>query len=137
MTRSKKGIELLGNIIAIRSVEDCIRATKKYTEGIRTMRKAHPVQGEEFPSAVFYKYYEVYPDMEIGWDMSADDFMDWVFGETLCLDLMFHYDYRANKASVTIRDGIDAIKKLNLSIPGFKNAVKAVNGMEPIERENV
>jgi len=128
MTRSKKGKEVYGNIISIRALEDCIRATKQYTEGIQTIRKTHPVQGEELPSRVFYKYYEVYPDMEVGLDMDIKDFADWVWGDTPCIDVMFHYDYRANKASVLVRDGDGAVKKLMESIPGFGNALKGING---------
>jgi len=126
MTRVKKGREFRGNIIAIRSVEDCIRATKKYTEGIQTIRKTHPVQGEELPSRVFYKYYEVYPDMEVGLDMSVSDFLEWMWHETPCIDVMFHYDYRINKASVLVRDGDGTVKKLIETIPGFGDALKAI-----------
>ena len=126
MTRIKKGKEVYGNIISIRALEDCIRATKKYTEGIQTIRKTHPVQGEELPSRVFYKYYEVYPDMEVGLDMDYRDFADWVWGDTACIDVMFHYDYRVNKASVLVRDGDGVVKKLIESIPGFLDALKAI-----------
>lgn len=126
MTRVKKGREFHGNIIAIRSVEDCIRATRKYTEGIQTIRKTHPVQGGDFPSQVFYKYYEVYPDMEVGLDMAVNDFFDWLWGETNCIGVMFHYDYRINKASVLVRDGDSVVKKLIESIPGFGDALKAI-----------
>ncbi len=126
MTRKRKGKEFRGNIFALRSLEDCIRATKKYTEGIQTIRKTHPVQGEELPSRVFYKYYEVYPDMEVGLDMAVKDFADWVLGDTLCIDVMFHYDYRINKASVLVRDGDGAVRKLMESILGFGDALKAL-----------
>ena len=126
MTRIKKGNEVYGTILAIRALEDCIRATKKYTEGIQTIKKTHPVQGEELPSRVFYKYYEVYPDMEVGLDMAVSDFFDWLWHETPCIDVMFHYDYRANKASVLVRDGDGAVKKLMESILGFGDALKAI-----------
>ena len=129
MTRKRKGNEFRGNILTIRSVEDCIRSTKKYTEGIQTIRKTHPVQGEDIPSRVFYKYYEVYPDMEVGLDMNVKDFADWVWGDTTCIDVMFHYDYRVNKASVLVRDGDGVVKKLIESIPGFGDALKGINGV--------
>lgn len=128
MTRKKRGKEFYGDILAIRAIEDCIRATKKYTEGIQTIRKAHPIQGSEFPSQVLYKDYEVYPDMEVGLDMSVGDFFDWVWGDTPCLVVMFHYDYREKKASVLVREGNGAVKKLAESIPGFSDALKDVNG---------
>ena len=126
MTRKKKGEEFRGNILAIRSLEDSIRATKKYTEGIQTLRKVHPFQGDDLPSRVFYKYYEVYPDMEVGLDMDIKDFADWLWGDTPCVSVMFHYDYRENKASVLVRDGDGVVKKLSESIPGFLDALKAI-----------
>ena len=129
MTRVKKGKEFRGNILAIRSLEDCIRATKKYTEGIQTIRKTHPVQGDGFPSQVFYKYYEVYPDMEVGLDMDYRDFFDWLWRDTPCIDVMFHYDYRVNKASILVRDGDSAVKKLVGAIPGFGDALKGIYGV--------
>ncbi len=128
MSRKKRGKEFRGNILVIRSLEDCIRATKKYTEGIQTIRTTHPVQGEELPSRVLYKCYEVYPDMEVGLDMDVKDFADWVWGDTPCIDVRFHYDYRVSKASVLVRDGDGAVKKLIESIPGFLDALKAIWG---------
>ena len=117
--RVKNGVEYAGNIIGVRAVEDCIRATRKYTEGVGTMRTKHPVQGEEFRSKVFVKYYEVYPDTELSWDMPAGVAIDWLWGETACIDVTFKYDYRANKASVMVRDGPDAVKELARAIPDF------------------
>lgn len=122
--------EFTGNIESIRAVEDCIRATKKYTEGIGTMRAKHPIQGEEFPSKVFCKYYEVYPEVDVSWDMPAGVALDWLWRETPCLDVIFKYDYRVNKASVSVRDGPSAVKELARSIPKFSDmlAVVIANG---------
>jgi len=61
-------------------------------------------------------------------DMDIRDFADWVFGDTSCIDVMFHYDYRANKASILITEGNDAVRKLIESIPGFGDALRAING---------
>lgn len=131
--------EYTGNIVAIRAVEDCIRATKKYTEGVGTMRTKHPVQGEGFPSKFFRKYYEVYPDTELSWDMPAGIALDWLWGEVSCIDVVFKYDYRVNKASILIRDGVVAIKELSRAIPGFGDALtKATsgeNGSEQVQDE--
>lgn len=129
MSKNKKGCEYPGTILSIRALEDSIRATKKYTEGIRTMRKTHPVQGEDFPSRVFYKYYEVYPSLEISWDMPAGRAIDWLWGEYECIDVLFHYDYRVNKASVLVREGNGAVKKLIEFIPGFGDVLKVINGV--------
>jgi len=133
MTREIKGSEFVSNVNAVRLVEDCIRATKKYTEGIKTVKKPYPdIQGDGSPSHVFYKYYEVYPELDIAsskWDMDVVDFFDWFWGNAPCYDVMFHYDYRSNKASIIIKDGVEAVRKLSDAIPGFGDALKAVNGV--------
>lgn len=120
--------ENASNIANIRAIEDSIRATRRYTEGIGTMRKKHPIQGEEFPSKVFCKYYEVYPETEIYWDMPAGVALDWLWGETPKVDVLFKYDYRSNKASVLVMDGSTALKELEKGIPGFSEALAMVNG---------
>jgi len=118
--------EFCGGIISVRAVEDSIRATKKYTEGVQTIFKKHPVQGTDFPSPVFCKHYEVYPDMEVSWDMPTGKFVEWVTGETPCIDVVFHYDYPQNKAFVEVRDGVKGVKKLADAIPGFSGALARV-----------
>ena len=118
--------EFHGTIVSVRAVEDSIRATKKYTEGVGTLRKKHPIQGEDFPSKMFVKYYEVYPDIELSWDMPAGIALDWLWGETPCLSVLFNYDYRINKASVVIRGGTKAIRELEVAIPEFKVSLAKV-----------
>lgn len=115
--------ETTSNIASIRAVEDCIRATKKYTEGIGTMRKKHPIQGEDFPSKVFCKYYEVYPKTEVSWDMPAGVALDLLWGEVPRVDVTFRYDYRSNKASVLVQNGTTGLKELTNNIPGFREAL--------------
>ena len=127
--RLKQGVEFKGTIISVRAIEDCIRATKKYTEGVGTMRKHHPTQGEgEFPSKKFVKYYEVYPDVDVSWDMSIIDAIFLLAGDrgTFCIDVLFNYDYRANKAEVVVRDGPVAVKQLAKAIPGFSDNLARV-----------
>ncbi len=131
---SNKRSEFAGTIITVRAVEDCIRATKKYTEGIGTIRKKHPIQGEEFPSKMFCKYYEVYPEIDLDQILPLLDAVyaasDWLWGETPRIDVLFNYDYRTNKASVIIHDGPGAVKELAKSIPNFSDilAQVVVNG---------
>lgn len=125
------GSEYTSNIEMCRAVEDCIRASRKYTEGIGTMRLKHPQRtvltiGEGFASKVFSKYYEVYPDLEISWDMPAGTALDWLWGEYKCIDVKFYYDYRNNKARMTIRNGPDGVKELARSIPGFSDALAKI-----------
>jgi len=124
--REASGCVISGNIGDVRAIEDCIRATKKYTEGIGTIRAKHPVQGNGFPSKVFSKYYEVYPKIELSWNMPAGVALDWLWGDTPFFDVVFHYDYRTNEASMTIRDGPEAKKQLVEAIPGFGDAVAFV-----------
>jgi len=107
----------------VRDLEDTIRATRKYTKGAFSKASKHPqrIQGEEFPSRVLTEYYEVYPDLDIGWDMRAGDAWAWVWGDVVHIDITFLYDYRENKAKVTIHGGRDAMEKLKEGIPGFKD----------------
>jgi len=107
------------SILLVRDLEDTIRATKKYTKGAFSKAISHPIQGEQFPSRVLTEYYEVYPDLEIGWDMRAGDAWAWVWGDVVHIDITFLYDYRDNKAKVTIHGGKDAMEKLKEGIPGF------------------
>jgi len=96
-----------------------------------TMRTAHPVQGEDFPSRTFIKHYEVYPDTEITWDMPVGAAIDWLCGDVLRVYVLFRYDYRMNKAAIGIKDGPEAIKQLTRAIPGFGGALQVVNNGGP------
>lgn len=124
--RVKDDYEYSGDILLIRAVEDSIRVTRNYTEGIKTMRQKHPIQGEEFPSRAFCKHYEVYPDVELSWDMSASVAWAWVWGDIRHIDVVFNYDYRGNKASVIIAEGPTAVKELANAIPNFSDALARV-----------
>lgn len=115
-----------GSIPAVQAVEDSIRATKKYTEGIRTMREHRPIQGEKFSSRKFCKHYEVYPTLEVGWDMSIIDAIFWLGKGISCVNVLFEYDYRDNKARVSVEDGQGAERELISAIPGFKDALDRI-----------
>ena len=115
------------SILLVRDLEDTIRATKKYTKGAFSRVVSHPIQGEQFPSKVLTEYYEVYPDLELGWDMRAGDAWAWVWGDVVHIDITFLYDYRDNKAKVTIHGGRDAMEKLKEGIPGFKAAITLID----------
>jgi len=127
---SRNGCEYFGKIPFIRAIEDSIRAAKKYTEGLRTMRAQHPIQGEGFASKVFSKYYEVYPEIDLRggtlWDLPVGVAFDLLWRDTLCIDVIFKYDYRENKASILIKDGADAVKTLAKAIPDFDNTLARV-----------
>lgn len=131
---SRNGCEYVGKIPFIRAIEDSIRATKKYTEGIRTMRTKHPIQGEGFPSKVFCKYYEVYPEVNIRggafWDLPVGVALDWLWRDTPCIDVIFKYDYRENKASILIEDGASAVRTLAEAIPKFSDTLAKVIASE-------
>jgi len=116
------------NILAARDLEDTIRATRRYTKGAfsRVQKHPTPIQGEQFPSRVLTEYYEVYPDLEVGWDMRAGDAWAWVWGDVVHIDVTFLYDYRENKAKVTVRGGKDAVEKLEAGIPVFREALRRI-----------
>ena len=115
--------EFIGNIIAVREVEDAIRATKKYTKGAFSKPAQHPIQGEEFPSRALTEYYEVYPDTELGWDMPASEGWAWIWGDIPHIDVLFKYNYQRNKAMVIIHGGNGVVKLLGEGIPGFAEAL--------------
>lgn len=115
--------EFAGYILDVRAVEDCIRATKKYTKGAFSHPVRHPIQGEEFPSEALSEYYEVYPDMEVGWDMPASDAMDWIWGDTPHIDVRFLYNYRDNKGKIVIYGNTGVVSMLKEGIPNFARAL--------------
>lgn len=122
--------EFIGTVLAVREVEDTIRATKKYTEGIRTVFANHPIQGEEFPSRVLTKVYEVYPDLDIDkkrptWDATMT-FSDWLWGDTPHIDVSFKYNYQRNRAIVKVYGSNGVMKLLGEGIPGFDEALGKV-----------
>jgi len=117
----------VGNIACVRDVEDCIRATKKYTKGAFRKEIQHPIQGGEFPSKQITEHYEVYPDTELSWDMSASEAWAWVWGDVSHIDVVFRYDYQKNWASVTVKAGREAVIELARAIPNFSDTLaKAV-----------
>ena len=115
--------EVTSNIACIIALEDCIRATKKYTKGAFRKTVVHPIQGEEFPSKVLTEYYEVYPNTDIHWDMPIGQGIELVTGYARHIDVLFKYDYRVNVASISVHDGIGAMSELENKIPGFKDAL--------------
>ena len=122
--------EFVGGIMAVRAVEDTIRATKKYTKGAFTKPAQHPIQGEGFPSRVLTEYYEVYPDLDLDQRMPAWDavmaFSDWLWGDTPHIDVLFKYNYHRDKAIVIIHGGNGVMKLLGEGIPGFEEALGKV-----------
>ena len=110
---------IAGNITYIRTIEDCIRATNKYTKGVFGKKVQHPIQGDGFPSKLLIEYYEVYPNTELSWDMPADTAWAWVWGDERHIDVLFKYDYRNNSASVEVQGGSKAVKELAVAIPGL------------------
>ena len=121
--RTQNGTTFTGNIVNVRAVEDCIRATKKFTKGAFKSEVHHPTQGDEFPSKVLTEYYEVYPETELSWDMLATVAWAWVWGNETHIDVLFKYDYRMNRASVIIKNGHESVRKLAKGIPGFSEAL--------------
>jgi len=130
--------EYAGSILAVRKVEDTIRATRKYTEGVLTQRAKHPIQGENFPSRVLVKYYEVYPDLDLEqvkpfWDVLKES-GDWLWGATPHADVTFKYNYLRGKAAVTIYGGSGVTELLCSGVPGFGDALKMTKDDEPRQK---
>ena len=118
--------EFVGSILAVRAVEDTIRATKKYTKGAFTRAVTHPIQGEEFPSRVLTEHYEYYPHTEPGWDMSIIDAVLWLADAEPHIDIDFKYNYQRGKAIVIVHGGNGVVKLLGDGIPGFEEALGKV-----------
>ena len=118
--------EYVGAILDVRAVEDCIRATRQYTKGAFRRKVEHPVQGADFPSKAITEYYEVYPELELNWDMSASDAWAWVWGDVAHIDVWFHYNYLLNRARIEVGGGCEAVKALAIGILGFSEALAKV-----------
>jgi hypothetical protein len=124
MSHTSSTIEFTGWVTQVRAVEDVIRASKKYTKVISPSRNTHPIQGDEFAGRVVTEKYEVYPDVKVEWDMPAlKAWASLVFAETKMIDVVFHYDYRNNKAYFETVDGLDGVEELKKAIPGFSEAI--------------
>ena len=115
--------EFTGDILSVRDAEDCIRLTRKYTKGVFRKVAVYPIQGEGFPSRVLTEYYEVYPDLDIGWNMLATDAWAWVWGDVLHVDVFFNYNYSTNKAKIIIHGGNGIIRSLEEGVPGLGEAI--------------
>ena len=122
--------EFAGGIMAVRAVEDTIRATRKYTKGAFSKSAQHPIQGEEFPSKMLTEYYEVYPYLDLEQKIPAWGammaFSDWLWGDTPHIDVYFRYNYTNDHAKVIILGGNGVVKLLGEGIPGFEAALDKV-----------
>lgn len=125
-SQSVNGNRIYGTIDSIRNVEDCIRATKKYTKGVFRKSAQHPIQGESSPSRVLTEYYEVYPDVDLSWDMSASEAWAWIWGDVVHIDVFFHYDYRSGRGHMDVPSGAESMKKLREKIPDLSAVLDAV-----------
>jgi len=125
--------DFAGTIMPVRAVEDCIRKTGRYTESfLRQFHPVQPVQGESFPSRVFCKHYEVYPSLDtaVSWDMPVNKALEWVLSDVEVVNVTFWYDYRSNKARVTVHGDEDTVGRLGKTIPGFRGCLSAVTNGE-------
>lgn len=130
-------LEFIGNISQVRDIEDCIRATRKYTKGIFSKRVDYPLQGDGFPSRSLTEYYEVYPDTELSWDMPAGVALDWLWGDVPHVDVFFKYIYQTNKACVVIYGSQGDLAVLEAGIPGLGEALKRLQGIEETSEQVV
>ena len=124
-----------GKLLDVRAVEDAIRASKKYSEYISSRFARHPLQGDEVPSRMLTKYYEVYPESEFnGIDMSIIDAVFWLADSPSHVDVRFEYNYSCNRAAMQVRGRSgEELNRLKEGIPGFGEAMEkiAANGHKP------
>ena len=125
--------EYNGHILEVRAVEDTIRATRKYTKGAFNRTVKHPIQGEEFPSRMLSEHYEVYPEMEISWDMPASDAWAWVWGDTPHIDVRFDYNYQSNKGRVVVFGNDGVVNMLREGIPNFSETLERLEIARKVE----
>ena len=131
MKQSTEG-KYTGSIAQVRAVEDCIRATRRYAEGMQMRPVTHPVpvQGGEFPSVVFTKHYEVFPDYEIGWDMPVGTALNFLLNPLIPrIEVVFKYSYRDNTAYVLLSPR--AVARLGETIPGLSTTLDKIRSQEP------
>lgn len=102
-----------GTIQEVRELEDAVRATKQYTEGLFTERRTHPVQGKESARA-FRKLYELYIDAPLH-SMNDDISVAFDWFDSRVAVFRFWYDYREQKASVEVSE-----RGLSLAIGKFQ-----------------
>lgn len=129
----RSNARITGNIDAVRRVEDCIRATRRYTKGIHLMEVKHPVQGEDFPSRKVCEFYEVYPDNDLTWDIPVGQAFKWAVGNFHTVKVTFTYDYRTNKAEIKTGRGEQDMQELRKKIPGFRDGLDAIQTISEAE----
>lgn len=99
-------MKLEAKIDRIREIEDAIRETGQYTEGLFTENRKHPVQGEDSTRA-FTRVYEVYIDAPQH-NMNAhildgiNDAFAWF--DSRAVVFKFWYDYRTEEANMRVTD---------------------------------
>lgn len=122
--------EYEGTILQVREVEDCIRATKKYTKGAFQRPAKHPVQGEAFPSKVLTEYYEVYPNLDLDEVMPLWDAImvtsNWLWGDIPRVEVRFYYNYLRNRAMMIVQGGKSDVGMLADGIPGISPLLAAL-----------
>lgn len=126
--RARSFREFTGSVVAVRAVEDCIRATGKYSKFQITETK---VLGADFPSKVLTEHYEVYPKLstKFGGDVRFPEAVDLFIGESPTVIVKFKYNYREDTASVIIKKGIPDIQLLIRGIDGFEASItKLISG---------
>jgi hypothetical protein len=133
-------IEFGGSILAVRAIEDCIRASHKYSEGVNSkLFSHHPEQGEQFVSRTLTKYYEVHPEIDIDhavsfWD-AAYTATDWLWGDTPRVDVLFRYNYATNRAWAYVYGGEPALSLLRDKIVGLTEILARVSSRANLRPE--
>ena len=126
-------LKVKSGVFNIRQLEDSIRATERYTEGLLTKERKHPIQGEEFTSKAFRKMYEIYPTHNIPKALRTNEdepikeffpnFYKWITSPAI--QIYFYYDYRNDKAELEYHD--KDLEQLIKVIPNFINILKRIH----------
>lgn len=116
---------LKGTIQEIRIIEDAVRKTEQYTEGLFTEGHKHPIQGEESTRA-FKKQYELYIDAPLHKRTDIKGALKWY--DSRVAIFKFWYDYREQEASMEVSE-----EGLLLSIETFKEIKKVFKGYPPFK----
>jgi len=126
---------IIGTIIEIRELENCIRATNRYTEFLFTEKHPKDTQGAGLPCMAFTRPLEVYLDAEFkDFNWNADFYelvknrWDWLRSKAVIV--RFWYDYRDNKARMDVHSQ-NTLNRLAAIIPGFERLADYVRKDTP------
>jgi len=118
--------KFVGDTATVRSVEDCLLATKRCSKKRLLTPVQRVIQGKEFPSSLETNRYEYYPHIEPGLDMSIIDAVLWLADFEPHINIDFTYDQRNDTARVVVYGGDKVIAALLDGVLGLEEALSHV-----------